>query len=78
MTRKKPSRIKPVDKNKLLTEAIELLEDAYSYLVRRGLSIEEDISEFLDRSCLELNLSRWPRDGYDQYDPSLDIEEKKH
>lgn len=53
----------------LLIEAIDLLEDAYSYLVGNGLGIEQDIDEFLNRACRATGIPRWPRDINGKYNP---------
>lgn len=48
------------DRN-MLIEAIDLLEDAYSYLV--------NINEYLDRVCRATGIPRWPRDSSKKYSP---------
>lgn len=56
------------DRN-MLIEAIDLLEDAYSYLVNTGLGIVEDINEYLDRACRATGIPRWPKDSSKKYSP---------
>ncbi|MCG3177396.1 MAG: hypothetical protein MOGMAGMI_02370 [Candidatus Omnitrophica bacterium] len=53
----------------LLIDAIDLLEDAYSYLVNTGLGIAGDINEYLDRACRATGAPRWPRDSSGKYSP---------
>ncbi len=57
------------DRN-MLIEAIDLLEDAYSYLVNTGLGIVEDINEYLDRACRATGIPRWSRDNDGRYRPT--------
>ena len=52
-----------------LREAVDLLEDTYSYVSNGGLSIEEELDEFLDEVCPALGLERQPRDERGRYDP---------
>lgn len=54
----------------LLIDAIDLLEDAYSYLVNTGLGIAGDINEYLDRACRATGAPRWPRNSSDRYQPN--------
>lgn len=54
----------------LLIEAIDLLEDAYMYMVNTGLGIAGDMDEYLDRACRATGIPRWPRNSSDRYQPN--------